>query len=226
MPNKQIVFKEGEKHWNLTIISKHGRIGKCIAWKCRCDCGKEVVIRGTDIQRGTRKSCGCNKRKKRGPRPDVAKKNKENAKYEYLHRPTYQSWQSMKARCLNQNDKDYHNYGERGITVCDDWIIDYNNFLKDMGQRPKGKTIDRIDVNGDYEKENCRWATPLQQCNNTRKNIYVTYLGEELSASQMARKYGIETKTFIYRIKHGWSIEKALLTPPLIKRRKKSCQLS
>ena len=219
MPNNSLVYESGERFGSLVVIKRDGKIGGLNAWLCKCDCGTVLRIKASQLKNGQRRSCGCNKRKKRGPRPDLAKKNKENAKYEYLHRPTYSSWQAMKARCLNPNDKDYHNYGERGITICSDWIIDYNNFLKDMGQRPKGTTIDRIDFNGNYVKENCRWATQIQQCNNTRKNIYVTYLGEELSASQMARKYGIETKTFIYRIKHGWSIEKALLTPPLIKRR-------
>ena len=91
-----------------------------------------------------------------------------NIKHGYRYTKTYKSWDCMKQRCLNPNSPNYYNYGGRGITVCKEWVDDFRNFLRDMGERPEGTTIDRIDVNDDYNSYNCRWATPQEQRGNRR----------------------------------------------------------
>lgn len=121
---------------------KHGGV----LWKCRCDCGNyhEVEARFFNVI----KSCGCSKYTSFGH-------SKERT-------PTYYSWEAMKTRCLNEKSKDYSRYGGRGIMVCERWMV-FENFLADMGIRPEGKTLDRIDGNGHYEPDNCKWSTYLEQ---------------------------------------------------------------
>lgn len=131
--------------------------------------------------------------------------------------PEYRVWVSMIARCHNPKNKSYPNYGGRGITVCKRWHI-LENFLTDMGKRPSGKQLDRIDNSGNYEPSNCRWATRRQQQNNTRKNALVTYKGVTLTVSQWSRRVSIDAPILWNRIYlYGWSIRKALYTP--VKRR-------
>lgn len=127
----------------------------------------------------------------------------------------YVSWQSMKDRCHNVNSYQYHNYGARGITVCDEWRESFANFLKDMGLPPTNKhTLDRIDVNDNYSKTNCRWATWIEQANNTRRNRLFTINGETKTLTQWIREYNLNANTVRARIRLGWSIEEALNTMP------------
>jgi hypothetical protein len=123
----------------------------------------------------------------------------------------------MKSRCLNPNDKSYHRYGGRGITVCDEWL-DFANFYKDMYTKwlfmsriRKNISLDRVNNNGSYCKENCRWATPVQQADNRRSNRILTAHGETQSLKNWARKLGIKRTTITQRLDaYGWSVEKAL----------------
>src|SRR5690606_34445144 len=129
--------------------------------------------------------------------------------------PTYSAWTGMLTRCRNPKDKNYENYGGRGITVCNSWL-DFPAFLADMGEAPPGMSLDRIDVNGGYEPGNCRWATADQQSNNKRNNVFFEFQGERLTAPQWARKLGMKRVTLERRLNfYGWSIEKALTTPVL-----------
>lgn len=115
----------------------------------------------------------------------------------------YHVWRSMKDRCTNQNSAEYANYGGRGITVCDRWINDYKTFEADMGPRPKGHSIDRIDVNGNYEPSNCRWANKRTQAMNRRSAVYVTVEGKSYRAITLAELAGVKTDTIIYRANKG-----------------------
>ncbi len=129
--------------------------------------------------------------------------------------PTYHSWTAMKSRCFCLNAFGYERYGGRGITVCEKWMR-FEGFLDDMGERPEGTSLDRIDNNGNYEPDNCRWATAKQQQRNTQKNVRLTFNGKTRCLKEWAEIVGINHHTIRSRIrKSGWSTEKALTTPPL-----------
>jgi hypothetical protein len=128
--------------------------------------------------------------------------------------PIYKSWASLKARCLNPNNADYPDYGGRGITVCDRWSDSFEAFYEDMGARPEGSSIDRIDVNGNYEPTNCRWATGVEQAQNKRETRWVSFRGEKLSMIEACRRAGLSTmkyKVIHARVhKRGLTFEQAL----------------
>ena len=128
----------------------------------------------------------------------------------------YCIWAHIKARCLDKDDKNYPFHGDRGITVCDGWKNSFSAFRSWALQNGYNDelTIDRIDVNGNYEPGNCRWITQSEQMSNTRKTRRVTFRGETLSLKQMAEKYGLDKTTVSLRLKRGWSLESALTTPP------------
>lgn len=126
--------------------------------------------------------------------------------------PAYYVWASMKRRCLNPNNKSYKNYGGRGIKVCERWM-EYKNFLEDMGEPPRGYSLDRIDNNKGYSPDNCRWADIYTQRNNTRVNRMVTYKGKTLTTAQWAKIYSIPRKTIAYRLGRGWDLDKVFNTP-------------
>lgn len=133
----------------------------------------------------------------------------------YYQSPTYYSWANMKTRCFNQNSTEYKRYGGRGISICDRWL-DFKNFLDDMGEKPEGMTLERIDNYGDYQPDNCEWATPEEQANNTR-NIdraeRFEYNGLRLTIKEWAEKIGIKRTTLGMRLQsYGWSVERALTT--------------
>ena len=127
--------------------------------------------------------------------------------------PTYASWAAMKARCISPVATDYSQYGGRGITVCERWM-QFPAFLEDMGLRPDGTSIDRIDNSKGYYKENCRWAIRKQQQRNMRSNRMVTFRGETLCIAEWAERLGMSHATLYCRIvKHGWDLERAMTTP-------------
>jgi len=134
--------------------------------------------------------------------------------------PTYGSWLHMVQRVKNKKEKRYYDYGGRGIQVCDRWLK-FENFLADMGERPKDKSIDRVDNNGHYEPSNCRWATRKEQADNKRNTIFIEYDGKLKTINQWAVELKIEPDTLRCRIKRGWTAKRAIETPLNVKRKTK-----
>jgi hypothetical protein len=140
--------------------------------ECECSCGNKTIVRLGNLRFGTVKSCGClQQRRSSETMSKILLKHGRNKRGKKM--PEYISWQAMKRRCYNEKNDNYRYYGGRGIKVCDNWINSFTNFFEDMGERPKGYTLDRIDPYGNYEPSNCRWATYKQQSNNQRKTISI-----------------------------------------------------
>lgn len=173
------------------------------AWFCKCKCGNVVKSQAGLMKAGRIVSCGCFHNERR---------IEVNLKHGFSKRKnkTYSIWKGMRARCNNANNPAFHRYGGRGIKVCERWN-DFENFLEDMGEKPDGFTIDRIDNNGNYCPENCRWATRIEQANNTRNNVFIEYDNQKLSTRQWDRELGLCLGTTWQRIfTLGWTIEKAI----------------
>lgn len=196
---------------------------KCRKYLCDCSCGNTTEVRSSDLRSGRTQSCGC-----------LQKEKAHQAKFKHGRRKatdkTYCSWADMKRRCDNPKDANYHNYGGRGITYCQEWA-NFTNFLADMGECPEGLTLDRINVDGNYEPANCRWADDVTQANNRRNNHLLTYQGKTQTMSQWARELGFTVQLIKDRInRYGWSVEEALSTPVLapgqyIKKRASICDI-
>ena len=156
----------GNRYTRLLVLSRVGmsKWGNVI-WRCLCDCGNECDVISGDLSSGHTKSCGCYGREQ--ARKRCIEKPKALT-HGMRHTPEYRSWAAMKDRCYNKNGSRYQDWGGRGIIICDQWIHSFENFYKDMGPRPKGTSLDRINNDGDYEPKNCRWATPFEQSNNRR----------------------------------------------------------
>lgn len=172
---------------------------------CKCDCGTIKTVLGKCLRTGHTLSCGC---------LGYEHRRIGLTKHGYSFSRTYIIWAHIKSRCNDSNCKSYEHYGGRGISVCERWSK-FENFLADMGHRPNGKTIDRIDVNGNYEPSNCRWATWKEQANNTRKNVRLTYLGRTQTISQWADELGIPRTAIRTRYYKGQSIDQILAVPKL-----------
>jgi hypothetical protein len=172
-------------------------------WDCQCDCGNHIKVLTRDLKAGKSKSCGC-------LRKEMATTHGKSRS------STYRIWAGMLQRCINQSNTGYVDYGGRGIMVCDAWKDSFEKFYEDMGPRPSPKhSIDRIDVNGNYSKDNCRWATQTEQRRNMRNTLKVN-TGEEtipaivLWGREMDKK--VTRPTFYRRLRAGWDWEKALTT--------------
>ena len=148
----------GLRFGRLTVLREAGKIGTASAFLCTCDCGSTKIARGYSLRIGDCQSCGC-------LRSEHLKLIKTS--HGHYNSRTYHSFYSMKARCTNEKHEQFKDYGGRGISICKRWD-NFQNFLEDMGERPDGYTLDRIDVNGDYEPSNCRWLLAEEQNRNKR----------------------------------------------------------
>lgn len=192
----------GKKYGLLTVLSKSSEKNRYgVMWECLCDCGNKTVTMSRRIRDGSTKSCGC-----------LANPHGHATKEKMT--PTYNSWRSMKARCYDSSAISYKNYGGRGITVCPEWINDFARFLKDMGERPEGTQIDRLDVNGNYTPENCRWATRKQDSRNRRTTRNLTIDGVTQTSVDWSEQLNVDLKLINNRLRRGYSDKEALFGKP------------
>ena len=150
----------GRTFGRLFVFDLFNSINRQAYWECVCLCGGICLVRGDSLRNGAIQSCGCLMKGLAIAR--ATRHNKHNTR-------TYVAWRAMKARCNNENGPRYYRYGGRGISYCAEWEF-FENFYSDMGNKPKNRSLDRINNDGNYDKENCRWATHKQQMNNTSRN--------------------------------------------------------
>ena len=206
----------GQKFFCWTVIKFSSHIGRRPYWECRCNCGTMRAIREDNLKNGESWSCGCLKNKGK------PKKIKTTHKINELHGksswPEHKVWSNMKGRCYNKNDQDFKYYGGRGISVCKSWRNSFTNFITDMGRRPSpAHSIDRIDNDGNYEPNNCRWATAAVQANNRRNSRILTFDGKSLNVKQWAKTTEISYYEILRRLNEGWPVEQALYAPKVSK---------
>lgn len=198
-------LRPGDRRGRLLVLKlvwdSEKKIRRCV---CRCDCGTEKLFQVSNICRGATKSCGCYGRERTAARDTV---------HAMFGTPTYRAWTNMRRRCRDISNVSWANYGGRGITVCPEWERSFRAFFEDMGDRPDGTTLDRIDVNKGYCKENCRWASREVQARNRTDNHFIECNGERLTISEWARRLGCDGSTISMRLKIGWSAERAVTTP-------------
>ena len=202
--------KRGSGNWvgrtfgRLTVVDSVGYVmaGSRLReqLRCSCICGTEILSIPGKLTSGNTTSCGCLNKERRITHGESKA-------------PVYKVWCAMRDRCANPRNSQYGNYGARGISVCDRWSNSYVAFRDDMGPRPRGGTLERIDTNGNYEPSNCRWATHLEQMNNTRETVRLTLNGETKSLQDWARLLGVSHHRLSWRKRAGWSDEDALTKP-------------
>ena len=199
-------MKVGARFGRGVVIERMLYRGQMRKSRLLCDCGKEYIAFNTTLYAGMKQSCGC-------LQTDRIQAN--GGKWQDTKKGSWKRWERMISRCYNPKDKNYKNYGGRGITVCDRWRSNFAAFFEDMGPPPKGRiSIDRIDNNGPYCKENCRWSTDLQQAANRRNNIWYSLGDRMILLAEAAREFGMCLWTLKSRIKReGMTMEQALSLP-------------
>jgi hypothetical protein len=188
----------GRRFSYLTVLKFIGVRGKNAWWRTRCVCGSDFDVQGAQLTRGDKptKSCGCKTAEIVGA---------ANRTHGMSRHPTFAVWRSMNDRCRLPTHQAWHNYGARGIRVCERWQESFENFWEDMGPTyAAGLTLDRRDNDKNYTKRNCRWVTPEVQGNNRRGNIRIPTPWGLLTVAQASRRSGVGDTTILYRIKQGW----------------------
>lgn len=201
----------GQRFGNLVVLEfDHKSIkSRKRFWKCQCDCGQQCIVYQNHLKSGHTKSCGCSHH-----RTDI------NVIHGCCRRVVpkeriYGIWSGIKNRCLNKNNQAYNKYGGRGITICEEWL-DFSNFKEWAFNHgySDNLSIDRIDVNGNYCPENCRWANEVTQANNRRNSVYLTVGNETHTIAEWTKIYNLPKGLISSRIhKLGWDVEKAITTP-------------
>lgn len=190
-----VVIERAEDH-----VTPKGK--KRTSWLCRCDCGNNVIVEGGNLKSNHSKSCGCLN--------DEARKKRKKRTGHYVR--VRRIWNKMRDRCLNTKNNRYKHYGGRGITICDEWLHNFQVFY-DWAMAngyQEELSIDRIDVNGNYCPENCRWATPKEQARNQRTSRYLTINGETKTLAEWCDLCGLKKTTVYDRLQLGWTPEEAL----------------
>jgi len=202
---KNPVDHSGKKFGRLTAVSIAGKSDRAILWLCKCDCGKDHITRSAQLVRGSVKSCGCLKKEL------LSIKKKTHG---LSSTRTFNIWANIRQRCENPNNMAFRYYGSRGISVCDAWQT-LEGFIADMGECPGDQmTIERVDVNGNYEKNNCVWASMMDQARNKRRTIRVPLNGRLVCLTEYCDVTGKNYAMMRSRIKeYGWSIDRAVETP-------------
>lgn len=193
----KFIDRTGKRFGRLTVVGVVQPYCKTNKWQCICDCGKVKEIHVSNFC--NTKSCGC-----------LCAENLSKMRKTHGMAKTriYHIWCNMRRRCNDVKNQAYDRYGGRGITVCERWMK-FENFLKDMGERPEGMSLDRIDNNSGYSPDNCRWATTVEQNNNQRKNVFITLEGKTQTLAQWCREKGMLYRLVRKRLHLGWSPERA-----------------
>lgn len=213
MPN--LIDLTNKKFNKLLVLKRSPKRSSCAYWVCQCDCGNIKTISSNSLKSG-QISCGCSKYEGAAERGRfVGKLPKTHCKMLTLKfKKEYLTWNNIKARCKQKKLRCYSSYGGRGIKVCESWINNFEQFLNDMGPAPTPKhTIDRINNDGNYEPENCRWATRNVQALNTSKNLFFEKNGLRMSITQWSKYLGGAPQLIRMRLTKGWTLEDALSTP-------------
>lgn len=202
----------GKRYGRLTVQSDAGVEGEKRQWNCLCDCGTMHVAPTNALTSGHTKSCGC---------LQAETMSRGNVVHGLSGTQVHIAWQNMRARCENQNNEAFKNYGGRGIKVCDRWQT-FENFLADMGQPPTSRhSIERINNGSGYDPGNCIWATRSKQSRNKRDNVWVTMQGRKMILKDWCKELGIHPSTVYRRLSRGYSAEAALTAPMEQKRHPK-----
>ncbi len=188
----------GQRFGRLVVIEEAGKTPQnTVLWKCKCDCGNEVVVRGTCLRNGHTTSCGCKK---------VDMTVQRNTKHGEVNTRLYEIWNGIKKRVNSKNEKDFHYkyYAGKNIKMCNEWydFLVFKRWALSHGYQDD-LTIDRIDVNGDYCPDNCRWATKKEQANNKTVNVFITYNGETKTAHQWSEEFDVSYASIMRRYHQG-----------------------
>ena len=223
---KKAIDMTGYKTGLITVLERAGSAQGQSTWLCKCACGKTFIQYGGILRKGSVKSCG-HLRNSKIERQKIAYKTIAKTKHGASCDRLYFMWASMKGRCYTKSNPSYHNYGGRGIVVCNEWKNDFSAFRQwaiENGydeNAPRGEcTLDRIDNNGNYEPSNCRWITMLEQCKNRRRAVLITYNGETHSTKEWANITGLPQHTIYERYRYGW--EPAEIFTPIDQHRKRN----
>ncbi|HSW35847.1 MAG TPA: hypothetical protein VLH18_04500 [Candidatus Limnocylindrales bacterium] len=205
MGRKKANINPGDVFGRLTIVEELEKKNHNRQFLCKCECGAKTTVDSSKLISKNTQSCGCLKRE------IMANKNRTHGKSKT---PLYSVWNSMKGRCYNPSDAGFRDYGGRGITVCGEWQ-EFEPFMEwalKSGYR-KGLTIERVDNNGNYEPQNCKWIPRSEQSANRRTNRYLKFRGNLKTMAQWSRDLGINYDTLKDRLNNGWPVERALTVP-------------
>lgn len=203
---RKAVDMTGYKFNNCEVLYRVENRYGVAHWKCKCRCGKLFVSAGSNIRKGKTNSCGCYQKEK------VSNTRKTHGKSESR---LYGVWESMKQRCNNPNNPNYNRYGGRGIKIYSNWNNSFESFSNwaYANDYHDNLTIDRVDNNGNYEPENCRWVDCRAQSRNRNSNRLLKFQGKELCVAEWSDLTGINSNTILNRLSRGWSVEETLSTP-------------